>query len=228
MELSMSALITTIELAVAALGGFLFSSVHSGLESRRMRVALDRIRWVAEHDSLTALPNRILAERHYQLEEAAGRRCVVVLLDLDEFKSVNDTWGHEIGDAHLSTVAERLAEACEPIGAMASRLAGDEFLLLLPDSDRGTVDNLVRAILAHLSRQVTLAVGGFIATAGTPSASAGIALPAVGSTWADQLRCADIALYRAKAHRGQHVFYAPGMAFEGVRLRELKSVTVRS
>lgn len=224
----MSAPVVAIEVAVGALAGFLLGSARRGLESRRMRVALDRTRWTAEHDSLTALPNRVLAERLYLFERAAGRMCVVVLLDLDGFKAVNDTWGHAIGDAHLSAVAGRLVEACEPIGAMACRLAGDEFLLLLPDGDRRTVDHLVRVILARLSRPVAFRDGGLVVSAGTPSASAGIALPVAGDTWADQLRCADIALYRAKAHRGRHVFYSPGMAFEGVRLRELKPVTVRS
>jgi diguanylate cyclase (GGDEF)-like protein len=212
---------TTI--AIATFTGFILGLTVSCLQLHRMGADLSRARWLAEHDPLTRLPNRTLAQRVYQQEMTAGNQCVVVLLDLDEFKAVNDTWGHEAGDVQLSTVARRLNEACKSIGATAGRLAGDEFLLLLPCCDRVTVDRWMGRTLAQVSVPMVMRSDPCDAIC-KPSASAGIALPEPGSTWSDQLRRADIALYQAKTSRGRHVFYAPEMrpsASNGGQLREL-------
>ncbi|MEY9864192.1 diguanylate cyclase (GGDEF)-like protein [Catenulispora sp. GAS73] len=212
---------TTI--AVAVFAGFVLGLALSCLRLHRMGAELDGARWLAEHDPLTRLPNRTLAQCIYQQEMAARGQCGVVLLDLDEFKAVNDTWGHEAGDVQLSTVAQRLNEACKPIGATAARLAGDEFLLLLPACDRVTIDLWMSRTLAQLSAPTVLRSDQRDAIS-RPRASAGIALPEPDSTWSDQLRRADIALYQAKASLGAYVFYAPEMrpsASNGGRLREL-------
>jgi diguanylate cyclase (GGDEF)-like protein len=191
--------------------GSLFGGVRVQSRFRQLRAELVAARWSAEHDPLTGLLNRVGVQRHYEAQVVAGRALVAVLIDLDGFKAVNDTWGHQAGDAQLAAVGGRLAEACAAIDAQASRLAGDEFLLLLPDADPRAVLEQVTAILARLSAPITLlAADTFLATT-APSASAGIALPEGEGTWADLLRCADIALYRAKAMNGQPVLYTCGM-----------------
>jgi diguanylate cyclase (GGDEF)-like protein len=202
---------THASVILAALAGFLLGCTAVGPQLRRMRTEMDRTRFLAEHDPLTGLPNRRAAQRHFQLQVAAGRSSAAVLIDLDGFKAVNDTWGHQAGDAQLTAVADRLAAGCQPISAFAARLAGDEFLLLLPPADPETVLRQVTALLARLGAPLALPVDDTTAITCTPDASAGIALPESDTTWVDLLRRADIALYQAKTHRGRAVLYTPGM-----------------
>jgi diguanylate cyclase (GGDEF)-like protein len=202
---------TLAAIAAAVVAGFLVGSGSIRTKLRRMRAELADIRRLAERDPLTGLPNRSGVQRHHRQEVAAGRAHSAVLLDLDRFKAINDTWGHQAGDAHLISVAERLAAACLPIGAMASRLAGDEFLLLVPETNRDTLVKQVAAILAALAAPLRLPAEDAATITVTPSASAGIALPGPGSTWTDLLRRADIALYHAKTLRGRVVLHTAGM-----------------
>ena len=148
----------TVALAptAALIAGSALSRLYTWPELRRTRTELADARRLAEYDPLTGLPNRAGAHRRHRQEIAAGRPPAAVLLDLDGFKAVNDTWGHPAGDAHLAEIAERLAESCAPIGALASRLAGDEFLLLMPHSGEHTVLAHVRAILARLGMPLPL------------------------------------------------------------------------
>ena len=197
--------------ALALIGGFILGIRLARSRLRRLRAELVAARWLAEHDPLTGLLNRAGAQRHHAQQVAAGKAHVVVLIDLDDFKAVNDSWGHQAGDAQLAAVADRLATACSKVDAIASRLAGDEFLLLLSSTDMEVVTRQVTAVLAGLREPTTLPVrdGGTVIV--TPSASAGIALPESGSTWTDLLRRADIALYRAKALRGRAEVYTRSM-----------------
>ncbi len=116
-------------------------NIRDVTEARRLQ---DRLRYEASHDSLTGLPNRALlyeqAER-LQEEPAAQLSKAVLLLDLDDFKSVNDILGHHMGDQLLIVVAERLRNSVRPIDTVA-RLGGDEFALLLTGSltIRGDLD----------------------------------------------------------------------------------------
>jgi diguanylate cyclase (GGDEF)-like protein len=220
-------MLLTTPAAAALIAGFLLGAVCAWPKLRRTRTELASARWLAEHDPLTGLPNRAGAQRRHQLRVAAGQAYAAVLLDLDGFKAVNDTWGHRTGDAHLSAVAQRLAAACTPTGGLAARLGGDEFLLLLPHTDPHTAFEHVTAILAQLGEPMTLPVEDTTTITATPSASAGVALPEPGSTWADLLHRADIALYQAKTRPGHAVLYTrgmrqplPGSTLRGPRLRE--------
>jgi diguanylate cyclase (GGDEF)-like protein len=213
--------------ALAGPAGFFLGCLAVWPHILRMRTEAAGARWLAEHDPLTGLPNRSGAQRHHRLQVAAGRAPVAVLLDLDEFKAVNDTWGHQAGDAQLVAVADRLTAACTPIGAFASRLAGDEFLLLLPHTDPHTAVEHVTAVLARLSAPMTLPAHDTTTITAAPSASAGVALPEPETAWADLLRHADIALYHAKTLPGRAVLYTPEMrrppprtTDRGPRLRE--------
>ena len=164
----------------------------------------------AAHDSLTGLANRY--GLHGRLETLLGNasgpdRLAVVSLDLDHFKDVNDTLGHEAGDELLCAASQRL-QAIVPAGAMVARPGGDEFVMLLPGADESSAVTLARLALAALGRPFALRGNEH-----RLGASAGIAMgPEHGSTREELLRCADIALFAAKAAgRGQHKLFAPDL-----------------
>lgn len=157
----------------------------------------------AVHDSLTGLPNRDgLLERLQSLLDAPGAaaRLAVLFMDLDHFKDVNDSRGHQAGDQILRLVAQRLHEAVPP-GTFVSRLGGDEFVIVLPEADEHDAVAVAQAVLGRISAPYELGTSTHVL-----GASLGIALsPGHGRTAAELLRCADIALYAAKAGgRGRH------------------------
>lgn len=151
----------------------------------------------AHHDPLTGLGNRRSFSEH--LADACGgvgapAAGVLLLMDLDGFKEVNDRLGHDVGDAVLVAFADRL-ESCIPPNAVAARLGGDEFAALLTWSKRrGDVDRIVHDLHAQLCEP--LVVGGFTVSVGV---SIGVArLPDDGRSADVLLRAADIAMYRSK------------------------------
>ena len=163
------------------------------------RTAEERIRWAASHDALTELPNRALFQDRLQhaLVYAARARAKVglLLLDLDHFKQVNDTLGHDAGDALLRSFAERLHD-CVRSTDMVARLGGDEFAIILPDlrGERG-IREVADSILARLREPFTFR--GHILDC---RASIGAALfPEHGVEAEELLKHADLALYSAKA-----------------------------
>ena len=171
-----------------------------------------RLEHLAYHDSLTDLPNR--AAFHEQLVTAiadavrAGRSLAVLYIDLDDFKLVNDGFGHAVGDELLVHCAERLRAACRR-GDLVARQGGDEFLILVRDSDsdehaRRAAETVAVSVRETLSRDFL--VGGVSAYI-TPSI--GVSLyPQDGATAEELLKKADIALYAAKnAGRDSHRYY---------------------
>lgn len=192
---------------------FAAGSLTTWPRSRRNRAQLAQVKWAASHDSLTGLPNRASAQRQFREFAEAEQPCVVVLVDLDDFKAVNDTWGHRAGDQLLKSVSDRLAAACGPRG-FAARLGGDEFLLLMPWSaatETARVLESVSAMLDMLRAPTALAFDDAATVVVEAKASAGIALPALCRSWAEQLNCADIALYEAKRVRGSTVIFEQSM-----------------
>jgi diguanylate cyclase (GGDEF)-like protein len=170
---------------------------------RQTKAATDRLALAATHDGLTALPNRTLVldrlDGALRRNERDGRLMAVFFIDLDRFKMVNDTLGHEAGDQVLRTVADRLTRLVGGSGTVA-RLAGDEFVLV--DEEPGTVDAAVRSaerLVTALSQPILieLPAGGREVTVG---ASVGIAVADGTGTLSpeDLLRDADVAMYRAK------------------------------
>ncbi len=154
----------------------------------------------ARHDALTGLANRTaFDERVDMVVGGAGgsTSAMVMLIDIDRFKEINDELGHDVGDAVLSAFARRLAD-CLPPTAVASRLAGDEFAVLQPlrMSAKGSVEveSLVSALSAELAQP--LWVRGFPIRV---DVSVGVAVaPRHGRSALDLLSAADIAMYRAK------------------------------
>ncbi len=183
-----------------------------GADVTEARQAAARIAHMAHHDALTGLPNRphILESLETALAEAKQRkqRCALVLIDLDRFKSINDTLGHVAGDHLLEQVA-RCLESVISDEMTAGRLGGDEFAIVVPEVEsRGELEQMCLALIGALHgpfhyHDQRLVVG----------ASIGVALgPRDGDSVADLVRNADLALYRAKAGTGNDIcFYEPAM-----------------
>ncbi|MET3912894.1 diguanylate cyclase (GGDEF)-like protein [Bradyrhizobium sp. S3.3.6] len=188
-------------------GGWLISCEDVTEQQR----AQSQIAFMARHDALTGLPNRSLfAERIEQAVAEAGRGAgfAVFCIDLDNFKQVNDTLGHPVGDALLCAVAARLS-ACVREGDTVARLGGDEFALI--QSEVRNADDA-----AHLARCVVEHVGAPYELNGhrvIVGCSAGISLaPGDGTTREKLLKNADMALYRSKMDgRGTWRFFEPAM-----------------
>ncbi len=172
------------------------------------RTAEDSSR-MTTYDSLTGLLNRFrmskLLETTLTAFKPQERPCAVMLIDLDRFKQVNDTLGHPAGDALLKKVAERLLKV---VGdrERVSRLGGDEFQVILPDTeDRGTLGDMAAEIIRSLSQPYSVEGSRCII-----GASIGIAIsPFDGLSSEDLIRNADLALYSAKGNgRGRFRFYS--------------------
>lgn len=193
-----------------------FHDLHAEITSLRDQIeTLDGLlriaNYIAGHDRLTGLPNRTSAAKLFLVREMLGCPTVVALIDLDRFKHTNDTYGHHVGDDLLRTIAERLAHAAKEAGATAARLAGDEFLLLLPVDPGDDHAKPVAAILDQLTEPATLSTDDGDVTV-HPQASAGIAVyDGTYGTFDAMLHHADIALYHAKQQRGTHRTYHPKM-----------------
>ncbi len=198
-------------------GGFV--TVHEDVTAAKRAEA--QIVHMARHDALTGLPNRALL--HEGLAEALaagggvaeGRGLAVLCLDLDRFKTVNDTLGHAVGDKLLRLVTARLAaEVRDEAGdgpAILARLGGDEFALVLRPASRFRAGRLAGRLIAAVERDYD--IDGARVSVGL---SIGIALaPADGQDPEGLLRAADMALYRAKGEgRGTHRFFEPAMDVE--------------
>ncbi|MBV9931991.1 MAG: EAL domain-containing protein [Alphaproteobacteria bacterium] len=158
----------------------------------------ERVRWIANHDSLTGLPNRLLFQErldHMVHPDEGESHFALLLLDIDEFKRVNDTLGHDAGDGLLCAFAERLKEAARKDDLVA-RLGGDEFAVILNGvSDEEEVTAAVDAVMRALRRPWVHA--GMVLDC---DASIGASIfPKDGETRAELMKHADIALYVAKA-----------------------------
>jgi len=168
-------------------------------------IAQARITHLATHDALTGLPNRtLLAERlgsAFSELARGGRAVAVICLDLDDFKGVNDTFGHPAGDDLLRQVGGRLT-ALSPPGSTVARLGGDEFAMVLSGSELGDgVLRLAEEALVQLRRPFLIA-DQFVSA----DASLGIAISTpTDADGDDLLRRADLALYVAKADGGRRV-----------------------
>lgn len=174
----------------------------------------ERLAHEVVHDPLTGLPNRRLFHDrvgHALLAAArSGDAVVVLFIDLDDFKTINDTFGHAAGDEVIGAVARRL-QMCARAGDTAARLGGDEFAVLVENLDADRAVALADRILAQL-RDTPVEFSGHTAVVG---ASIGIAVAARGDTTETLLRNADLAMYRAKTQgRGRLALYDPALHVE--------------
>jgi diguanylate cyclase (GGDEF)-like protein len=194
-----------IELLIVAGGRRMVASdLFAAFESLSNQVALAEagcllnaeLNQQANHDHLTTLPTRALFfQRLSQAVEQPQGTVALLNIDLDDFKRVNDTYGHGAGDELLVEVAARLQAAGGP-GALPARFGGDEFGVLLTQlDDAAEATDIAERICRLIVQPVKLS-----AATVSVGASVGVALAEPGLTASELLRCADIAMYSAKAH----------------------------
>ncbi len=200
-----------------AVGGIVIN--HRDITERKVLEA--QLTRQAFHDALTGLPNRALfTDRVSHALRRRGRQhrgVVVLFVDLDDFKAINDSLGHAAGDRVLQEVGERLRTTVRP-GDTVARLGGDEFAFLLEDvADPRDADEVAERVASALA--TPLAVGGVEVAL---RASVGIALAQDGDAAADLLRDADTAMYTAKARGGgAYERFVPAMREAAVSRFEL-------
>lgn len=198
---------------------------------RALRQSEQRLQALANYDALTDLPNRVLfmerlnhalARAHRSKQEIA-----VLFLDLDGFKHVNDSLGHDIGDLLLKAVAKELL-ACVRDSDTVARLGGDEFALILEDVARaGSAHRVAQKILRTLTRPMKVAGHELFSTT-----SIGISLyPRDGDNAPGLLKCADAAMYLAKKNGNSYRHYSPALGAKLSRRlaleRELRRALMR-
>ncbi|WP_165873448.1 EAL domain-containing protein [Parasulfuritortus cantonensis] len=188
-----------------------------------LRLARQQVEFMAHHDALTRLPNRILARDRFEqavtMAAREGRKVALLFLDLDNFKTINDTLGHQAGDHLLQQVVGRLAEAVRGSDTI-SRQGGDEFLVILTAlPDENGADAVAQHILEDLARPFVVD-GHELHT----SASIGISVyPDDGAEFDTLLKRADMAMYSAKEFgRATYRFFTEEMnrhAFERLQMQ---------
>ena len=194
-----------------------FNRMSAGIFERE-----NRISHLAFHDTLTDLPNRTLFRQHLQSALTRAGRCdetvAVLCLDLDRFKTVNDTLGHPVGDALLKAIGAIIAELAAD--GIVARLSGDEFAIILAhDIDRDRPRTLSQAIVDRM-REPVIAGGHHIPI----GVSIGISVsPGDGQDASTLLKNADLALYRAKQDgRGVFRFFEPALDAAARRRRQIE------
>ncbi|SDN58321.1 diguanylate cyclase (GGDEF) domain-containing protein [Methylobacterium phyllostachyos] len=211
-----------IDVARAPVPGGGWVCTHEDITERRR--AEERMRFLAGHDALTALPNRRLfqetVERELAACAAAGTEAALLCVDLDGFKQINDIFGHPAGDALLIEVAGRLRDVFGA-GSMAARLGGDEFAVLATDlGSARTPGDAARAIIGALTPSFRLDDARV-----EVGCSVGVAVfPRDGAAYDRLLGAADMALYRAKCEdKGTFSLFEPAMDIEARERHRLAS-----
>jgi diguanylate cyclase (GGDEF)-like protein/PAS domain S-box-containing protein len=196
--------------------------VTTSLDITGRKAAEHHLQYMAHHDSLTRLPNRLFLRERTRREIAGARRgdrrFALHVIDLDGFKNVNDVMGHSTGDHFLAAVAKRL-RTIKRTGNVIARLGGDEFAVLQTNlSNNEDAAALAEQIVAILRRPILIDGKTVVLRA-----SIGTAIhPADGDNIEDLLRHADLAMYKAKADGGdRHQFYAADMTRRACQAAEL-------
>jgi diguanylate cyclase (GGDEF)-like protein len=200
-ELQDGRIISVISAPLSTGGGV---TIH--IDVTEKRYSENRLAFLAHHDALTGLANRVQLRAHIEasLQQAAkSQRFSVLCLDLDQFKTINDTLGHPTGDALLRAVAGRLRDLV-PDADLVARTGGDEFSIVLSNAEPASAANLAARAVEALG--VPFDLGDHQVVIG---ASVGIAIAPDDGNDADQLlKNADMALYRAKDDgRGRFHFF---------------------
>ncbi len=188
------------------------------------RQAEEDLRFIANHDTLTGLPNRLMFKAEFEKAltsaRASDQALHVIFVDLDEFKVVNDTIGHNAGDAVLREMADRLRESLPDV-ELISRFGGDEFIVLLdPKGDTTILGRTIARIQAALEL-------GFIVNDAPIHMTASIGIssfPEDGNDWQTLLKHADLAMYGAKQlGKNGYQFYCQRMSASLQRRIDMES-----
>ena len=196
---------------------------------QRQKQADEALLRMANHDALTGLPNRVLMQDRLGQAIAhahrAGRQVAVIFIDLDRFKHVNDSLGHDAGDGLIVEIARRLSGSLRESDTVA-RQGGDEFVVVLPDlAGQDDAAHVARKLLDNLVQPLTLCGQEVF-----PSASIGIAMyPRDGEDSAGLLKSADSAMYGSKGQGGNHYsFYTAEMGAQAVEHLRLEGALQRA
>jgi len=195
-----------------------------GSDVTHERESNEKIAYLARYDTLTGLPNRLMVTESLKdalkYAEQWRTRCAFLMIDLDRFKAVNDSLGHQIGDLMLAQVSHRLEELASD-NEMCGRLGGDEFAVVIRDaSNRNAVAAFADKIIKALSQPYDVENHKLYIGASVGSAMG----PRDGTTVEALMRNADLALYRAKdAGGGEHCVYEPTLHAEAEERRQLES-----
>jgi len=199
-----------------------YVAIFSDITERKERE--EAMTFQAFHDALTGLPNRLLFKDRLdqalvQAKRSKGRTPVVMFLDLDKFKQINDTLGHDVGDLLLKEVANRL-RACVRLTDTVARFAGDEFTVLLPEAtSQADAEVVAGKILAAMQVPVQLGAEERVVTT-----SIGISLyPEDGRDSESLMKAADAAMYQVKrSGRAGRCFFSPEMIDSPTRRADLE------
>jgi len=197
------------------------------IDVTELKAAQVRESYLALHDSLTGLYNRSFVQTLIEDPEAFQRKhatlAAILYIDIDRFKFINDTHGHEFGDAVLVTVARRISAELRPVDAV-SRLGGDEFIVLINNTGED-LDAVAARIRARIGEPIGLGENAY-----SVSCSIGIARhPHDGKHFDILMRHADLALYAAKkAGRRTHCFFTSDMHEEAEKRNNLETDLVRA
>ncbi|ULX50934.1 diguanylate phosphodiesterase [Cupriavidus taiwanensis] len=195
--------------ALAMAGGIASQTGHFLLR----RQAEENLRFIANHDALTGLPNRLMFKAEFEKAlaraRAGGQALHVIFVDLDEFKVVNDTIGHNAGDAVLREMAERLRQGLPGV-ELITRFGGDEFVVLLdPKGDPTILGRTISQLQAVLTPAFVINESEMRMTASIGISS----FPEDGDDWQTLLKHADLAMYGAKQlGKNGYQFYCRGMS----------------
>jgi diguanylate cyclase (GGDEF)-like protein/PAS domain S-box-containing protein len=210
--------------AEPAIGGRLLN-LRDMTDRKGMEEQLKRL---AQHDSLTLLANRSLfrdrLEHAVAVSKRSGRSVAVMFVDLDNFKKINDSFGHAHGDRVLSRSAQRLVKATRN-GDTVARLGGDEFAVLLENlTDRQQVVEIAARIVEVLQEPLDLP-----GTDARVAASVGIAFATAEDGAEELMRNADIAMYSSKAQgKGRYTVYEPAMQRAASKRQEIETELARA
>jgi len=223
-------LILSLVIALFAVGIFILNPLLKKLrlEHEKKKIFEQQLSILAHRDGLTNLPNRmsfiqmldqLVASRTTGGEDSRNCPFALLLIDLDYFKAVNDTFGHPTGNGLLIEVAKRIASVVEP-GSMAARLSGDEFAVLAPNiSSDAEAEELAERIRESLF-QPYLIDGHRLNISGS---FGGALFPDHGTHAADLIRCADLALYAAKTKRNNLTIFNEAMMAERLAESRLRA-----
>ncbi|MET3430506.1 diguanylate cyclase (GGDEF)-like protein [Actinoplanes tereljensis] len=191
---AITALVVIRQISALRDNGWLLATVDANLSQlQEYQTELDH---QISHDALTGIANRERFAEQVTARLATGEPFHVAMLDLDDFKVINDRMGHSTGDALLRTVSRRLRDGLRPQDVVA-RQGGDEFTLLLPGLDDEAAAQLLREVLGRVQEPLSLS-GSDLA----PRVSIGVTAARSGDTPEELVRRADVAMYAAKNNGG--------------------------
>jgi diguanylate cyclase (GGDEF)-like protein/PAS domain S-box-containing protein len=199
-----------------------------GSDVTEQQESAERIHQLAKFDLLTQLPNRLhLTDSLGEAMDTMAQwntRCAFLMIDLDRFKSVNDTLGHQVGDLLLAQVAERLRSVCSE-NEICGRLGGDEFAVVIKDVPHPVyIEQVANAIIDQVSRPYEVEQNRLFIGASVGSATA----PRDGRTPDTLIRSADLAMYRSKEDGGgKHFAYIASLHADAEE-RRLMEIALRT